>query len=366
MNSRPDSHTKKNIFLAIIILLGLLLVYSLSEYFTAFLGSVIFYVLFKGWMNKLVHEKKWKKSWAAILIMLVSFFIILLPITFFITMVYNKVVPIASNPNMFMPYVHQLDSTVKHDFNIELLTPKNMEVMQSTSAKVLSSVLSEGFNFVSSILMLYFFLYFMLINFNRMEEYLLKILPFKNENIKIFGEELKLHTFSNAVGIPLIALVQGAFAFAVYYIAGVPQAGFWAILTGIASIIPIVGTGIIWVPVCAYVFIIGHTWQGLLVLAWSAIVMGSMDNVIRFVLAKKMADVHPLITVLGIILGLEYLGVTGLIFGPLLISYFVILLKIYYADHHNLPIESEQKEPVLELGIPFVYNKKFGPKENKK
>jgi predicted PurR-regulated permease PerM len=366
MNSTSSSHTNKNIFLVIIILFALLLVYTLSDYFSAFLGSVIFYVLFKGWMNKLVHEKKWKKSWAAILIMIVSFFIILLPITFFVTMVYNKVVPIASNPNMYMPYVHQLDSTAKQDFNIELLTPKNMEVMRTTSAKVLSSALSEGFNFVSSVLMLYFFLYFMLINFNRMESTILKILPFKNENIKIFGDELKSHTFSNAVGIPLIALVQGVFAYAVYYIAGVPQAGFWGILTGFASVIPIVGTGIIWVPVCVYLFAFGHTWQGILVVAWSAIVMGSMDNVIRFVLAKKMADVHPVITVLGIILGLEYLGVTGLIFGPLLISYFVILLKIYYADHHNLPIESEQKEPVLELGIPFVYNKKFGPKENKK
>ena len=366
MNTISNSKINKTIFLAIIILFGLLLAYTLRDYYSAFLGSVIFYVLFKGWMNKLVFEKKWKKSWAAILIIIVSFFIILLPITFFISMVYNKVVPIASNPNTFMPYVHQLDSTVQQDFNIELLTPKNMEVIKSTSAVVLTSALSEGFNFVSSILMLYFFLYFMLINFNRMEISILKTLPFKNENIIIFGDELKSHTFSNAVGIPLIALVQGAFAFAVYYIAGVPEAGFWGILTGFASVIPIVGTGIIWVPVCAYLFIIGHTWQGILVLAWSVVVMGSMDNVIRFVLAKKMADVHPVITVLGIILGLEYLGVTGLIFGPLLISYFVILLKIYYADHHNLPIESEQKEPVLELGIPFVYNKKFGPKEQPK
>ena len=188
MNSISGSNTNKNIFLVIIILFGLLLAFTLRDYFSAFLGSVIFYVLFKGWMNKLVHVKKWKKSWAAILIMIVSFFIILLPITFFVTMVYNKVVPIASNPNAFMPYVHQLDSTAQQDFNIELLTPKNMEVMRSTSTKVLSSALSEGFNFVSSILMLYFFLYFMLINFNRMEISILKTLPFRNENIKIFGD----------------------------------------------------------------------------------------------------------------------------------------------------------------------------------
>jgi len=68
----------------------------------------------------------------------------------------------------------------------------------------------------------------------------------------------------------------------------------------------------------------GNTWQGFAVLAWSALIMGSADNVIRFVLAKRMADVHPVVTVLGVIMGLNYMGVPGLIFGPLLISYFII------------------------------------------
>jgi len=139
-----------------------------------------------------------------------------------------------------------------------------------------------------------------------MEATVLLSLPFRNSKIKMFGNELKAQTFSNAVGIPLIAIVQGIFAYVAYLVIGLPQAGFWAFLTGFSSVIPIVGTGIIWVPVCVYMFSIGNTWQGITVLLWCAIVMGSMDNVIRFVLAKKMADVHPVVTVLGIILGLKF------------------------------------------------------------
>ena len=68
---------------------------------------------------------------------------------------------------------------------------------------------------------------------------------------------------------------------------------------------------------------------------YGALIMGILDNVIRFMLAKRMADVHPVITVLGVILGLQYFGILGLIFGPLLISYFFILLKIYYVEYQK-------------------------------
>ncbi len=359
METKADFKVSKNIFLIIILVFGLLLAVSLSDYFTAFLGSILFYVLFKSWMEKLVNHKKWKKSWAAILIIVVSFFIILLPMTLFFSMAYNKVVPIASNPNTFLPYVHQIDSTLQHKFGIKVITTQNIDVIKTKSAEIVSGALNQGFDFFSSIVMMYFFLYFMLINFNRMEAYIVLSLPFKKEKIKMFGEELKAQTFSNAIGIPLIALVQGLFGYIIYLIAGLPDAGFWGILTGFASIIPIVGTAIIWVPVCAYLFFIGDNWQGIVVILWSVLIMGSMDNVIRFLLAKRMADVHPVITVLGIILGLKYLGITGLIFGPLLISYFLILTKIYYSDYQNISKKIKVKEPVLEIGVPLIYSKKF-------
>ncbi len=356
MNSKNNAN--KYIFLFIIIVFGLLLAISLKQYFTAFLGSVIFYVLFKEWMHKLVNKQKWKKSKAALLIIIISFFIILLPISFFVTMVYNKVVPIASNPDIFLPYIHHIDQIFNQKIGIELLTDNNIQLIKQLSAQVVSSIVNQGFAFFTSIVMMYFFLYFMLINFNRMEAMILLLLPFKKSNIKIFGQELKSQTFSNIVGIPLIAVIQGLFSFGVYLLSGVPEAGFWAILTGFASVIPIVGTGIIWVPITVYLFAVGNTWQGILTLSWCALVMGSMDNVIRFLLAKKMADVHPIVTVLGIIIGLEYLGITGLIFGPLLISYFLILIKIYYSDYRNIKHIEKQKEAVLEFGFPLFQTKK--------
>jgi predicted PurR-regulated permease PerM len=366
METKIDFKANKNIFLIIILAFGLLIAFSLREYFTAFLGSVLFYVLFKGWMETLVSKRKWGKNKAAILVIVVSFFMILLPMTLFFSMAYNKVVPIASNPDKFLPYIHQVDSTLKHKFGIEILTGQSVESVKATSANIVSGALNQGFAFFSSIVMMYFFLYFMLINFNRMEAFIILTLPFRKNKIEMFADELIAQTFSNAIGIPLIAVIQGLFGYVIYLIAGVPDAGFWGILTGCASIIPIVGTGIIWVPVSLYLFFIGANWQGAVTVLWSILIMGSMDNVIRFLLARKMADVHPVITVLGIILGLEYLGITGLIFGPLIISYFLILLKIYYADYQNINKRTKAKEHVLEIGVPMIYTRKFTSKSGEK
>ncbi|MCE3280424.1 MAG: family transporter [Bacteroidetes bacterium] len=366
MQPASDKKINKTIFLIVIIAFGVFILFSLKEYFTAFLGSLMFYVLFKKWMEHLIVKRKWKKGRAAILIIVISFFIILVPVSLFVTMLYKKVAPVILHPTEFVDKLKQVDSTINERFGVQVLSEKNIQDIQSTATSMVSGILNEGLGMFASITMMYFFLYFLLVNVRRTEATLLHTLPFNRTKILMFGSELKAQTFSNAIGVPLIALTQGIFAFIIYLITGLPEAVFWAILTGFSSVIPIVGTGIIWVPAAVYMFVTGHTWQGLVLIAWCGLVMGSLDNVIRFMLAKKMADVHPVVTVLGIILGLKFLGITGLIFGPLIISYFLILLKIYYAEYQNHKGVHRQEDAVLELGLPFIYSKKFVQKRDKK
>lgn len=366
METTTESRINKTLFLLFIIGFGALLLFSLRDYFTAFLGALMFYVLFKSWMEWLVSKHKWKKGRAAILIIIISFFIVLVPVSLFITMLYNKVAPVLNNPTEFIGYLQQADVTINQKFGIKILSDKNLQDLQSMGTGLVSGLLNQGLAVLTSITMMYFFLYFLLINFNRLEAMILLSLPFRRSKIKMFGSELKAQTFSNAIGVPLIAIIQGVFSFFMYWVVGLPEPAFWGILTGFASVIPIVGTGLIWLPATVFLFANGQTWQGIVLLAWSALVMGSMDNVIRFMLARKMADVHPVVTVLGIIFGLEFLGITGLIFGPLIISYFIILLKIYYAEYQKHTAPVKPKENVLEIGVPFIYSKKFTQKNDKR
>lgn len=358
----PAHHTdhkiNKYFFLAIILLFGVFLFSSLVEFFTAFLAAVMFYVLGRPSMEYLVKKKHWGKRWAAVAILFVSLFIILLPIALLAWMLYNEARLFLQDPDIILNTLRTVETSVNAKFNIKIFSESNINEIQSLVTMAVTSILNQGLNLVATISMAYFFLYFMLININRMEAAIVFFLPFKKSKIYLFGAELVSQTFSNAVGVPMIAVVQGVCGLVAYLIGGLPQAGFWAIITGFASIIPVVGTAVVWLPAGTYLIVTGHTQSGIFVMAWGAIILGSADNVVRFLLAKRMADTHPIITVLGVVAGLKYFGLTGLIFGPLLISYFVILLKIYYLEYQNEtpPVKRNKNMPVR-FNLPFLGNK---------
>jgi predicted PurR-regulated permease PerM len=330
-----DYKINRYFFLAFILVIGSFLIYSLWAFVTAFLAAIMFYVLSKQPVNWLIRKRKWSSNAAATLVIIISFFIILLPISLMVGMLYKKALVVSQNTNQIIDPLRKLDIQIRNQYHFTLLSEKNLEQIQPIISNFISSLLNQGFNLLSSVAMMYFFLYFMIIHINKMEDTILLYLPFKREKILEFGDELKAETFSNAVGVPLIAIVQGIFAYVAFLFTGVNEPGFWAVLTGVASILPIIGTGLIWVPIAIYQLVQGNTWQGITLLIWGFLILGTIDNVIRFVLAKKMADVHPVVTILGVIMGLQYFGITGLIFGPLIISYFILLLKMYYMEYQK-------------------------------
>ncbi len=355
MEIKSDHKINKYFFLGIILIFAFFLLYSMIEFFTAFLASVMLYVLSKPALEYLLKRKGWSKTWAAVLIIIISVIIILAPLTLFASMVYNKISAFVNNPDIILNTLKSFDQQLSSRFGIRLLSNTNMAKIQTTSTNLMSEVLNNSLNFFTTISMMYFFLYFMLMNVNRMEAAVVFYLPFPRSKIELFGRELVAQTFSNAVGVPLIAVVQGLCGFAAYKITGLPEAGFWAVVTGFASIIPIVGTALVWVPAAIYQLATSHAWEGIFIIGWGAIILGSADNVVRFLLAKKMADTHPIVTVLGVIMGLKYFQIPGLIFGPLLISYFIILLKIYYWEYQTIsPVVKRKKARPLRFNLPFL------------
>jgi predicted PurR-regulated permease PerM len=106
----------------------------------------------------------------------------------------------------------------------------------------------------------------------------------------------------------------------------------WGVLTGIFSMLPVVGTAIIYLPMVAYLYATGNGGPATGLLFYSVLVISNVDNVMRFTLLRKLGDVHPVITVLGVMVGVPLFGFMGLIFGPLLISYMLLLIRIYRVE----------------------------------
>ena len=146
-----------------------------------------------------------------------------------------------------------------------------------------------------------------------MEAYVNDILPFNETNTQEVIHEINMIVRSNAIGIPLLAIIQGGVATIGYLLFGAPNILLLGFLTCFATIIPMVGTALVWFPVAAYLAISGDWFNAIGIAAYGAIVVSQSDNLIRFILQKKMADTHPLITIFGVVIGLPLFGFMGVI-----------------------------------------------------
>ncbi|MEI9910406.1 MAG: AI-2E family transporter [Bacteroidota bacterium] len=175
----------------------------------------------------------------------------------------------------------------------------------------------------------------------KMEKTLFRIIPLKDANTTLLATETKKIVKANALGIPLISIIQGLTATLGYFIFGVNEWALWGFLTGVFAFFPIVGTMVIWVPLVLYTFTTGHTGMATGLLLYSLLITGNVDYVARITIMKRLGDVHPVITVLGVIVGLGLFGFIGLVFGPLLVNYIIVIFKIYMNEFVE-PLAEEQ------------------------
>lgn len=316
-------------FLVIIVLLGLLLFLELYTFLPALLGAVTLYIVMRKWMFYLTIKKKWKKGWAAALLMFLSLIIILLPIAVLVNMLSSKITFAIQHSNELIIALKKVVADVEQKFDIEIVSDENINKLGNLITNGIPRLLSATFNTLGTIFFMYFILYFMLVNGRRMESNIYEHIPLRDENVDMLGKEVKNMVISNAVGIPLIAVLQGIVALIGYLIIGVKEPWFWFVVTCITAMLPVVGAALAYVPLAIIFFANGDTGKGIFMLIYGFGVIGLVDNIFRFTLAKKIGNVHPLVTVFGVIIGLSVFGFIGLIFGPLLISLFLILLKIY-------------------------------------
>ncbi len=335
-NVIDQNRVRQVIFIIIILLLGILLFEQLSSFVPAVLGAITLYALLRRWMFRLTENppagragKKWRKGWTAVLLMLVSFIVILIPVGLLVNMLSSKVSYAVQHSNEMVVALKKVVANIEQRFDIVLSSEENINKLGEVIAQSLPKILGATFSTLTTVFFMYFILYFMLANGRKMENALYEYMPMKDENVKKVGKEVNTMVLSNAIGIPLVAFAQGVVGLIGYLIIGVNEPLFWFGVTCIAGMLPVVGAALAYVPLIIIFFANDQTWQGVAMAIYGFGVIGTVDNVLRFTLLKKLGNVHPLTTVFGVIIGLNLFGFIGLIFGPLLISLFMLLLKIY-------------------------------------
>ncbi len=313
----------------VFLLLALLALFmkELSFFMSSMLGSFTLYML----LRKPYHTLTDKKGWNALVANL-----FLITITVLILLLFGGLIFGTGFMKLkdFSPQV--IMNTITH-FHGLLLEKTGYNIFsQNVTDKLiqsLSSLLPNIFNLTNSVLsnfiMMIFILFFLLKGGKKMETELEKMIPLSPQSISLLKNETGNVVVSNAIGIPMIIFLQALIASLGYWIFGIKNPIVWGALTGLFGIVPILGTSIIWFPLSVFLILSNNLWQGIGLILFSLIIITNIDNVFRIFFLNRYAQIHPLITIFGIILGLNLFGFWGIIFGPLLLSAFLILLKIY-------------------------------------
>lgn len=331
-NVIDQNRLRQIFFIIIIMMLGILLFIELQSFLPALLGAITLYIMLHKWMNYLTEKRKWRKGLTSILLMLFSFIVILLPIGMLVNMLSSKVTYAIQHSSEFVVAIKKVVANIEQQYNIVLASESNINKIGGAISQSLPKIVGATFNTLTTIFFMFFILYFMMNNGRKMENTIYEYLPLRDENVGKLEKEVHSMVMSNAIGIPLIAFAQGIVGLIGYLIIGVDEPFFWFGVTCIAGMIPVVGAALAYIPLAIIAFANDKTGQGIFLLIYGFGVIGTIDNVLRFTLLKKLADVHPLTTVFGVIIGLNLFGFIGLIFGPLLISLFMLLLKIYSSE----------------------------------
>ena len=324
-----NDRVRQLLVLFLIILLSYLAIRELYLFLPGLLGSLTLYILSRASYFQLVYNRKWGKGRAAFFLMFYYLLIIGLPIAIGIMLLSPKINAFLADPTEMINQAKTSLFTIQQRLNLRFISDKSMTESLNKLVAYLPNFINSTANLLVNLIIMLFTLYYMLYYGREIEKYLNRIIPLKQENISILASETKKLVRANALGIPLISIIQGLTAMLGYFIFGIKEFALWGFLTGIFAFFPVIGTMIVWVPLVLYTYVTGSTWNATGLLIYSLVVTGNVDYVARITLLRRMGNVHPVITVLGVIVGLGLFGFIGLIFGPLLLSYIVILFRIY-------------------------------------
>jgi predicted PurR-regulated permease PerM len=332
MKQIPIKIVRQIFILLLILMMAGLIFMEIAPYFSGILGTITLFVLLKRPMEKLV-DKGWNSTLSAILFMLTSFFIILLPIVGAFFMLGKRIRMAVENSEKITSMIKAQLQTLEDYIGFKLTSQVDASAVTEWLTSSLQGLAGGTFNAVIAISVMYFLLFYMLTNQKKLYGSLYEYIPIGNHNLKIIGDEVREIVRANTLGIPLVAFAQGLVALIGFLIFGVDNALFWAIMVTIGSMIPFVGNLLGTLPVFVLSLSNGDNFQAWGVLLYGSIVVASTDNLIRLYVLKKLDDVHPLVTMIGVLVGIPLFGFIGLVFGPLLVSLFLVIVRIYKREY---------------------------------
>jgi predicted PurR-regulated permease PerM len=210
----------------------------------------------------------------------------------------------------------------------------NLKGMANSAMSFATGLISNTVSLIINIIFILFTLFFLLRDGNLFLHWLMELMPMHEERKQELVKRVRDVINATVVGNLAVAGTQGTLAGLMFYILGIPGSLLWTLVMVVLSMIPLLGSFIVWMPAAIWLLASGHITKGIVLIAWGSIVVGLVDNFMRPMMVGKQTRLHTIVVFYAVLGGIKIFGPLGLVFGPVIFACFITLLK-FIAPHHE-------------------------------
>lgn len=321
----------------LILALGLALLWALWPFSTGLIGAPVLYVVFAPvhrWLSRYMRP-----GLAAAIVVVLAIIFVVAPLASVIGLVATEAQDMATGV-IRSPLLAKVRAIRVGPYQVGAQ-------IEALGASLVSWIGSSALGFIGTATRLgiqltitFFGLYYLLMAPRQNWRGVRPFIPFSTASAEILRNRFRDVTISTLVGTGLTAVVQGVLVGLGFWVSGLSNPLFWGVVTIIFSILPVVGSGLVWIPGVAALAIEGRYGYAIGLAILGVVAVGNVDNLIRPYVYRRWAQIHPFITIIGAFAGIRFFGLLGLLIGPLAISYFFELIRMYRAEY----LEEEDTE----------------------
>lgn len=335
---------------ALLIGLGLGLLWIIVPYIPGLLGGAVLYSLARGWYARLAGDRRGSHR-VALLISTATILLILIPGGALLGLLLDDV-PRTLSTIEPGPLLEKLRALRIGPLAIgaELADAGNTAVtwVSRQAVGLLGGIASGTLNLVLALLTQYY----LLVSSKEMWPRVQRLLPFSRSHSDHLRQRFHDVTDGTMRGIVLVAAVQGALVGLAFMVVGLPNALVWGTVTAVASVLPLLGSALVWVPGAVALLLMGSPGKAIGLVLFGALVVSNLDNVLRPIVLSGRAQLHPLTTLVGAFAGVGAFGLIGILLGPLAITWFFELIAIYDSEYGltRAPGEHDDRPVIIRSG----------------
>jgi predicted PurR-regulated permease PerM len=347
------------VFLFLVIAVSLAFAWILRPFYGAVLWGVIIAIVFVPLYRRLSRSMRQRRTLAAITTMMIILVMVILPLTLVVTLLvqeafgtYERIQSGDLNIGRYFQQVFDalpawvtglLDRVGLTSLGVvqERLSAGLTRSIQFLAAQALN-IGQNAFDFVVGLFVMLYLLFFLLRDGDDLSRRIKSAIPLHPEQQRNLSKRFAVVIRATVKGNLVVAVIQGALGALIFWLLGIHAPVLWGALMAVLSLLPAVGAAVVWLPVAIYFLATGATWQGVILTAYGALVIGSVDNILRPILVgkdTKMPDYVVLISTLG---GIAVFGLNGFVIGPVIAAMFMAVWDILSASRSGGPLDGTE------------------------